>query len=40
MFEENIQQPMEILDQYKKYEYLLNVDKRELVDNLFDNKEL
>ena len=31
---------MEILAEYKKYEYLLNVDKKELIENLFDNKEL
>jgi len=40
MFEENIKKPMEILAEYKKYEYLLNVDKKELIENLFDNKEL
>ena len=40
MFEENIQKPVEILDQYKKYEFLLNVDKKELVENLFNNKDL
>lgn len=31
---------MDILQEYKKYEYLLNVDKRELTDSLFNNKEL
>lgn len=40
MFEENIKKPMELLEQYKKYEYLLNVDRKELVENLFENKEL
>jgi hypothetical protein len=39
MFEENIKEPMEILEQFKKYEYLLNVDKKELVESLFNNKE-
>lgn len=38
MFEENIQEPLAILDQFKQYEYLLNVDKKELIENLFDNK--
>jgi hypothetical protein len=27
MFNENIVEPLEILSQYKKYEYLLNVDR-------------
>jgi hypothetical protein len=40
MFEENILQPMQILDQYKKFEYLLNIEKKDLVEELFDNKEL
>jgi hypothetical protein len=40
MFEENIKEPIGILDQFKKYEYLLNVDKKELVESLFENKEL
>lgn len=40
MFDENIKEPMEILEQFKKYEYLLNVDKKELVESLFDNKDL
>jgi len=40
MFEENIMEPMSILEQFKKYEYLLNVDKKELLESLFDNKEL
>lgn len=31
---------MNILEDYKQYEYLLNVDKRELTDSLFNNKEL
>lgn len=38
MFEENIQEPLQILEQFKQYEYLLNVDKKELIENLFDNK--
>ncbi len=40
MFEENILQPMDLLNQYKKYEYLLNVDYKQLIEQLFDNKEL
>ena len=40
MFEENIQEPLAILEKFKDYEYLLNIDKRELVDSLFNNKEL
>jgi len=37
MFNENIVQPLEILAQYKKYEYLLNVERNQLVDSLFAN---
>lgn len=40
MFNENIIEPQAILEQYSSYEYLLNVDKKELVENLFNNKEL
>lgn len=39
MFNENIVQPLEILAQYKKYEYLLNVERNQLVDSLFANQE-
>ena len=35
MFEENIKEPLELLEKYKKYEYLLNVDRRELIESLF-----
>jgi hypothetical protein len=38
MFEENIKEPLELLEKYKKYEYLLNVDRRELIESLFQNK--
>jgi hypothetical protein len=40
MFEENIQEPLAILAKFKKYEYLLNVDRKELIDSLFNNKDL
>jgi hypothetical protein len=39
MFEENIQEPLAILEKFKAYEYLLNVDRRDLVDKLFNDKE-
>lgn len=39
MFNENIVEPLEILNQYKKFEYLLNVDRNALVDSLFANQE-
>jgi translation initiation factor 2 beta subunit (eIF-2beta)/eIF-5 len=35
MIEENIIQPNELLAKYKEYEYILNVDKKELIDGLF-----
>jgi SRSO17 transposase len=40
MFEENIKEPLELLEKYKKYEYLLNVVRRELIESLFQNKVL
>jgi dynein heavy chain, axonemal len=40
MFEENIKEPISILGMYQEYEYLLNVNKNELVESLFNNKEL
>jgi hypothetical protein len=40
MYEENIKDPLAIMDDYKKFEYLMNVDKKELSDKLFNNKEL
>jgi len=39
MFDENIKEPLAILEKYKQYEYLLNVNKNELIDSLFHNKE-
>ena len=35
MLEQNIIGPSELLDKYKEYEYILNVDKKELIDDLF-----
>jgi hypothetical protein len=35
MFAENQIAPTELLDQYKKYEYILNVSKTKLINNLF-----
>ena len=39
MYEENIKEPIAIMELYKKYEYLLNVSKNDLVDSLLSNKE-
>ena len=39
MFEENIMEPLSILDKFKQYEYLLNIDNKELIDKLFNDKE-
>lgn len=36
MFKENVIAPTELLDQYKKYEYILNVDKKRLLKDLFN----
>jgi hypothetical protein len=35
LIDDNISTPNELLDSYKEYEYIMNVDKREMVDNLF-----
>ena len=35
MFQENIVGPLELLDKYKKYEYILNVDRKQLIKSLF-----
>ena len=40
MFEENIKEPISILGMFQEYEYLLNVNKNELVESLFNNKTL
>ena len=39
MFEENIVGPNELLQQYKKYEYILNVDRKQLIKELFQGPE-
>ena len=36
MFKENQVAPFELLEQYKKYEYILNIDKRSLIKDLFN----
>lgn len=35
MFEENIVGPLELLERYKQYEYILNVDRKQLIKELF-----
>jgi hypothetical protein len=35
MFDNNVAGPNELLERYKKYEYILNVDKKELINDLF-----
>lgn len=35
MIEENIKGPLNLIDEYKKFEYILNVDKKALVKELF-----
>jgi hypothetical protein len=35
MIEENIKGPLELLQKYKEYEYILNVDKKALLKELF-----
>lgn len=39
MIEENIKGPLELLEKYKKYEYILNVDKKALLKELFNGDE-
>jgi hypothetical protein len=39
MIEENVEGPKSLLDEYKKYEYILNVYKKQLVDDLFKGAE-
>lgn len=39
MFQENIKGPYELLQKYKLYEYILNVDKKALVKELFGGEE-
>jgi hypothetical protein len=39
MIDGNVSGPLELLESYKKYEYILNVDKKALVDDLFKGGE-
>ncbi len=39
MFNENIVGPLELLEKYKQYEYILNVDKKALVKELFGGEQ-
>lgn len=39
MINDNIGGPNQVLEQYKKYEYVLNVDKKKLIDDLFKGGE-
>lgn len=39
MFNENIVGPHELLEKYKKYEYILNVDSKQLIKDLFNGEE-
>jgi hypothetical protein len=35
MIGENIEGPTELLERYKKYEYILNIDKKKQINDLF-----
>jgi len=35
MIGENIEGPNELLERYKKYEYILNIDKKKQINDLF-----
>lgn len=39
MCEENIVYPTELLNSYKQYEHLLNVDRKKLIQDLFEGEE-
>lgn len=39
IIEENIKGPLELLEKYKQYEYILNVDKKALLKELFNGDE-
>ena len=39
MIDENIQGPNDLINEYKKFEYVLNVDKKALIDDLFHGSE-
>ena len=38
MFQENIVGPNELLEKYKQYEYILNVDRKQLIKTCLDNR--
>lgn len=35
MIDGNVEGPEKLLEEFKKYEYILNVDKKQLIDDLF-----
>lgn len=39
MFAENIIGPNQLLNKYKEYEYILNVDKKQLIKELFGGEQ-
>lgn len=39
MFRENIVGPQELLDKYKRYDYILNVDRKQLIKELFGGEQ-
>jgi len=39
MIHGNVEGPNNLLEEYKKYEYILNVDKKQLIDDLFKGGE-
>jgi hypothetical protein len=39
MIDGNISGPTELINEYKKFEYVLNVDKKALIDDLFKGSE-
>jgi hypothetical protein len=39
MLNDNVSGPLELLESYKQYEYILNVDKKALIDDLFKGAE-
>ncbi len=39
MFKENVTGPLELLEKYKKYEYILNTDRNTLVKELFGGEQ-
>jgi len=39
IFDENIKKPLKLLETFKQYEYILNVDKKALIKDLFKGEE-